>query len=236
MRCLCLGRTCWVSCGDKIFGLEELYVLLPIFIVLRLVNYCPVWSCEKSFCKDTGCLMIYWLRLTLAFRFEAGIETELSTENPECCQESIFNAKQRSAEWRSNSPLSTNSFITRLLKTSVSFAVSFIGMWWKNPVSLIPSSKTIQWKWGLGFYHVWNKLEAASGWWIQTAGVEGSGARFLRDVPGKEGVFSYYNWGRDISFYKLSSRKRQKGWSIRICNQNSYTWSALCLLNRLHTR
>ena len=65
--------------------------------------------------------MIYWLRFTLAFRLEAGMETELSTENPECCQESIFNAKPRSS-----SPLSTNSFITRILKTSVSFAVSLI--------------------------------------------------------------------------------------------------------------
>ena len=41
-------------------------------------------------------------------------QTELSTENPECCQERIFNAKLRSSN-----PLSTNSFITRLLKTSV---------------------------------------------------------------------------------------------------------------------
>ena len=81
--------------------------------------------------------MIYWLRFTRAFRLEAGMETELSTEIPECCQERIFNAKLRSSN-----PLSTNSFITRFLKTSVILAVSFIGMWWKEPVSSIPPSKT----------------------------------------------------------------------------------------------
>jgi len=42
--------------------------------------------------------MIYWLRFTRAFRLEAGMETGLSTENPECCQESIFNAKRHAAE------------------------------------------------------------------------------------------------------------------------------------------
>jgi hypothetical protein len=49
--------------------------------------------------------MIYWLRLTRAFRFEAGIGTELSTENPECFQERSFKAKLRSS-----GPFSINSF------------------------------------------------------------------------------------------------------------------------------
>ena len=42
--------------------------------------------------------MIYWLRFTRAFRLDAGIGTELSTENPECCQERNFDAKLHAAE------------------------------------------------------------------------------------------------------------------------------------------
>ena len=52
--------------------------------------YCDT---KKHSTCGTGCLMIYWLRFTRAFRLEVGIRTELSTENPEAFQESIFNAK-----------------------------------------------------------------------------------------------------------------------------------------------
>jgi len=34
------------------------------------------------FFKETGCLTIYWLRFTHAFRLEAGIRIELFNENP----------------------------------------------------------------------------------------------------------------------------------------------------------
>jgi hypothetical protein len=43
--------------------------------------------------RTAGLLIIYWLRFDRAFRLDTGIGTELSTENPECCQERIFGAK-----------------------------------------------------------------------------------------------------------------------------------------------
>jgi hypothetical protein len=49
---------------------------------------------------------MYWLRFNRAFRLEAEIGMELSTENPEWFQERIFNAKLRAAELRqSSSPI-----------------------------------------------------------------------------------------------------------------------------------
>jgi len=66
--------------------------------------------------------MIYWLRFICAFRLDSGIGTELSTENPKCCQERIIHTKRSSAQRWSSSPLSAKSFIAHLLKTSVIFA------------------------------------------------------------------------------------------------------------------
>jgi len=47
--------------------------------------------------RTAGCLMIYWPRFTQAFRLEAEIGTELSTENPEFFQAS--NLKKMESEY-----------------------------------------------------------------------------------------------------------------------------------------
>ena len=127
---------------DKIICTEEFYIFLKVLVILCLVDNLtvPFERAERTFCNDTGCLMIYWLRFIRAFLLDAGMQTEASTENPECFQERIFNAKRRSS-----SPLSTNSFITRLLKTSVRLEVSLMEIWWKEPFSSIHPSKTRQW-------------------------------------------------------------------------------------------
>ena len=142
---MCLGGIFIVSSAIKSPTLNNLIFSCQYSLYFVLYITVPFDRMYKIFCKDTGCLMIYWLRFTRAFRLEAGIGTELSTENPECFQERTFNARRRSAEWQLSSPLSTNSFITRLLNTLVKIEVSCKGIWWIEPVSSIPTSKTIQW-------------------------------------------------------------------------------------------
>lgn len=45
--------------GDKIVRFEELNVLFPVCIVLRLVNDCAVWMCVEDFLQRAGAFFDY---------------------------------------------------------------------------------------------------------------------------------------------------------------------------------